>query len=109
VQRLDRVLSGRVARVVMFPLLASVVATAVHLLLFAAAARRISLVTIGQLQYMTPVLQLLCGVLLMGEVVPPSRWIGFSIVWLALVVLTFDSLRAAHAVRLARAAEGAAV
>jgi chloramphenicol-sensitive protein RarD len=85
------------------------IATAVPLLLFAAAARRIPLVTIGLLQFMTPVLQLLCGVLLMGEVVPPSRWIGFSIVWLALVVLTLDSLRAAHSVRLARAAEGAAV
>lgn len=84
-------------------------ATAVPLLLFAAAARRIPLVTIGLLQFMTPVLQLLCGVLLMGEVVPPSRWVGFGIVWLALVVLTADSLRAAHAVRLARAAEGAAV
>jgi chloramphenicol-sensitive protein RarD len=85
------------------------IATAVPLLLFAAAARRIPLVTIGLLQFLTPVLQLLCGVLLMGEVVPPSRWIGFGIVWLALVVLTLDSLRAAHAVRLARAAEGAAV
>lgn len=85
------------------------IATAVPLLLFAAAARRIPLVTIGLLQFMTPVLQLLCGVLLLGEVVPPSRWVGFGIVWLALVVLTADSLRAAHAVRLARAAEGAAV
>jgi chloramphenicol-sensitive protein RarD len=85
------------------------VVTAVPLLLFAASARRIPLVTIGLLQFITPVLQLLCGVLLLGEVVPASRWIGFSIVWLALVVLTVDSLRAAHAVRLARAAEGAAV
>jgi chloramphenicol-sensitive protein RarD len=85
------------------------IATAVPLLLFAAAARRIPLVTIGLLQFLTPVLQLLCGVLLLGEVVPPSRWIGFSIVWAALVVLTVDSLRAAHAVRLGRAAEGAAV
>jgi chloramphenicol-sensitive protein RarD len=85
------------------------IATAVPLLLFAAAARRIPLVTIGLLQFMTPVLQLLCGVLLLGEVVPPSRWVGFGIVWLALMVLTLDSLRAAHAVRLGRAAEGAAV
>jgi chloramphenicol-sensitive protein RarD len=85
------------------------IATAVPLLLFAAAARRIPLVTIGLLQFLAPVLQLLCGVLLMGEVVPPSRWIGFGIVWVALVVLTLDSLHAAHAVRLGRAAEGAAV
>lgn len=85
------------------------IATAVPLLLFAAAARRIPLVTIGLLQFITPVLQLLVGVLLLGEVVPPPRWIGFGIVWLALVVLTADSLHAAHAVRLGRAAEGAAV
>jgi chloramphenicol-sensitive protein RarD len=39
---------------------------------------------------------LLCGVLLLGERVPPSRWLGFGIVWLALLLLTADSLRTAH-------------
>lgn len=68
------------------------VATAVPLLLFAAAARRVPLTTIGLLQFMTPVLQLLCGVLLLGERVPTSRWFGFSLVWLALLVLSADSL-----------------
>lgn len=72
------------------------VATAVPLLLFAAAARRVPLTTIGLLQFSTPVLQLLCGVLLLGESVPPTRWIGFGIVWLALLVLTADSLRSAR-------------
>jgi len=71
-------------------------ATAVPLLLFAAAARRVPLTTIGLLQFTTPVLQLLCGVLLLGERVPPSRWLGFGIVWLALLLLTADSLRTAH-------------
>jgi chloramphenicol-sensitive protein RarD len=68
--------------------------TIVPLLLFAAAARRIPLSTIGLLQYFTPVLQFLCGVLLLGEHMPPTRWIGFSIVWLALAVLTIDGLHA---------------
>ena len=67
--------------------------TAGPLLLFAAAARRVPLVTIGLLQFITPVLQLLCGVLILGETMKTSRWIGFGIVWIALLVLTFDSLR----------------
>jgi chloramphenicol-sensitive protein RarD len=70
------------------------VAIVAPLLPFAAAARRVSLTTIGLLQYLTPVLQLLCGVLLLGEHVPPSRWIGFGLVWTALAVLTADGLRA---------------
>jgi len=72
------------------------VATAGPLLLFAAAARRVPLTTIGLLQFMTPVLQLLCGVLLLGERVPPSRWVGFGVVWVALVLLSVDSLRTAR-------------
>jgi chloramphenicol-sensitive protein RarD len=84
--------------------------TAAPLLLFAGAARRVPLVTIGLLQFITPVLQLLCGVLLLGETMSPSRWIGFGIVWVALLVLTFDSIRSVRSRRrLADAAEFAAV
>ena len=60
---------------------------------------------IGLLQFITPVLQLLCGVLLLDEHMSRERWIGFGIVWVALVVLTVDSLVArparARAARLA--------
>lgn len=66
------------------------VATAVPLLLFAAAAARVPLSTIGLLQFLTPFLQLLTGVLLLGEVLPMSRWAGFAMVWVALVVLSVD-------------------
>ncbi|MBE3075783.1 MAG: EamA family transporter RarD [Actinobacteria bacterium] len=84
--------------------------TAAPLLLFAAAARRVPLVTIGLLQFVTPVLQLLCGVLLLGETMETSRWIGFGIVWIALLVLTLDSIRSVRSRRrLADAAESAAV
>ena len=77
-------------------LLASVgVATVVPLLFFAAAARRVPLSTIGLLQYLTPTLQLLCGVVLLGEHMSPARWAGFALVWVALVVLTADTVRAA--------------
>lgn len=67
------------------------VVTAVPLLLFAAAARRIPLVTIGLLQFVAPVLQFVTGILL-GETMTPSRWIGFTVVWVALVVLVADSV-----------------
>jgi chloramphenicol-sensitive protein RarD len=80
------------------------VITAVPLLCFTASAIRVPLSTIGLLQYIAPVLQFLCGVLVMRETMPTSRWIGFSIVWLALAVFTYDSLRAARAARLARSA-----
>jgi chloramphenicol-sensitive protein RarD len=84
--------------------------TAAPLLLFAAAARRVPLVTIGLLQFVTPVLQLICGVLLLGETMEPSRWVGFGIVWVALLVLTFDSIRSVRTRRrLYAAAQCAAV
>lgn len=84
-------------------------ATTVPLLLFAVAARRVPLVTIGLLQLITPVLQLMCGVLVLGEVVPTSRWYGFGLVWVALVVLALDSVVAGgRSRRLARAVAVAA-
>jgi len=84
--------------------------TAAPLLLFGAAARRVPLVTIGLLQFVTPVLQLLCGVLLLGETMSTSRWIGFAIVWVALLVLTLDSIQSVRTRRrLADAADYAAV
>lgn len=79
------------------------VATAVPLLLFAAAARRVKLSTIGLLQYLAPVLQLLCGVVLLGETMSASRLAGFTIVWVALAVLTADTLRHRHRTARARA------
>ncbi len=82
------------------------VITVVPLLLFAAGARRVPLSTMGLLQYLTPALQLAAGVLLLGETMPASRWFGFGLVWLALVVLTADTLRAARVrSRLAREAD----
>ncbi|MCU1422085.1 MAG: rarD [Microbacteriaceae bacterium] len=75
------------------------VTTAVPLLFFAAASRRLPLVTMGLVQYIAPVLQLLIGVLFLHEPMPPARWIGFGLVWVALAVLTIDVLRASRASR----------
>lgn len=69
------------------------VVTATPLLLFAAGARRVSLTTIGLLQFIAPILQFLGGVLILHEPMPPERWIGFGIVWVALLVLTVDMVR----------------
>lgn len=71
------------------------VMTATPLLLFAAGARRAPLTLIGILQFVTPVMQFVVGVWLLGEQMTTGRWIGFAIVWLALILLTIDSLRAA--------------
>lgn len=81
-------------------LLAGIV-TAAPLLAFATAARMVPLVTLGLIQFLTPVIQLLIGVFALGEQVERSRWVGFAIVWVALVILTTDSL---HAVRTSRRA-----
>lgn len=78
-------------------LVSSGVATAVPLLLFAAATRRIPLSTVGLLQYVTPLMQLSIGVFVDGEAMPPTRLAGFAVVWLALLVFTVDSLRNARA------------
>ncbi|MCB7136820.1 EamA family transporter RarD [Cellulosimicrobium marinum] len=75
--------------------------TAVPLLLFSSAARRIPLSLVGMLQYLAPVLQFLCGLLVFHEQMPPARWVGFGLVWVALVVLSVDGLHAARATRLA--------
>jgi chloramphenicol-sensitive protein RarD len=69
------------------------VITAVPLLLFAGAANRLPLSTLGLVQYLTPVLQFLLGILLFGETMPPARWAGFALVWLALAVFTVEAVR----------------
>lgn len=66
--------------------------TAVPLLLFAAGTRRTSLTLVGLLQFAAPILQFLIGLLVLKEPMPLERWIGFALIWLALIVLTVDSL-----------------
>ena len=68
------------------------VVTAIPLLLFGAAATRLSLTTIGLLQYLGPFIQFILGLTLFGEAMTPARWTGFVMVWLALVVFTIDGL-----------------
>ncbi|CAM5661662.1 EamA family transporter RarD OS=Streptomyces tendae OX=1932 GN=rarD PE=3 SV=1 [Streptomyces tendae] len=82
-------------------LAATGVVTAVPLVCFGASAIRVPLSTLGLLQYLAPVFQFLLGILYFGEAMPPERWAGFALVWLALSLLTWDALRTAR--RTARA------
>jgi len=75
------------------------VITAVPLLLFAAGARRIPLTVVGLLQFIAPILQFIIGAWLLGEPMPLERWIGFALVWLALIVLSVDSVLFARRAR----------
>ncbi len=77
-------------------LLASGVITAVPLLFFGASARRLPMTTIGLLQYFAPLLQFILALVVFREAMTLDRWIGFGVVWLALLVLTVDMLRTAR-------------
>lgn len=67
--------------------------TAIPLLCFGAAAIRVSMTTIGLLQYLAPILQFGIGVVIMHEDMTRMRWVGFVLVWLALVIFTVEALR----------------
>ncbi|MFC8226924.1 EamA family transporter RarD [Streptomyces sp. NPDC057287] len=88
--------------------------TAIPLVSFGAAAIRVPLSVLGLLQYLAPVFQFALGILYFHEEMPPERWAGFALVWVALILLTWDALRTARrtraaALRLAvRAAEASA-
>jgi chloramphenicol-sensitive protein RarD len=88
-------------------LMSAGIVTAVPLVCFGGAAIRVPLVTLGLLQYLTPTLQFGLGVLYFHEDMPVGRWIGFGLVWVALVILTAESLRHRRAVTV-RAASAAA-
>lgn len=92
-------------------LAATGVVTAIPLVCFGAAAIRVPLATLGMLQYLAPVFQFLLGILYFHEAMPPERWAGFGLVWLALTLLTWDAVRGArrNAVRLSAARKAAVV
>jgi chloramphenicol-sensitive protein RarD len=73
--------------------------TAVPLLLYGVAARRVPLSTIGVLMYLNPILQFAWGVFVVQEAMPATRWIGFVLIWIALVIFTFDLLRSNRTAR----------
>jgi chloramphenicol-sensitive protein RarD len=74
--------------------------TAVPLLFFAGTVTRVPLTLMGMLQYLAPVLQFLVGLAIVGERMPPSRWVGFGLVWAAIAVFSVDGLRASRRARI---------
>ena len=66
--------------------------TAVPLLLFGGAATRIPMTTLGLLQYIAPTMHFILGIAVFDEVMTTGRWVGFVLVWLALAILTAESV-----------------
>ncbi len=83
-------------------LLSAGVITAVPLLLFGAAASRLPLSTVGMIQYVAPIGQFILATAVFHEAMPPERWAGFVLVWIAVVLLVLDAVRAPRAPRLPR-------
>lgn len=73
------------------------VVTALPLVGFAYAVRRVPLATVGLLQYLSPTLQFLIGVFVFGEPFDRTRLVGFACIWLALAVFAVDGLRRGRA------------
>ena len=67
--------------------------TAIPLLLFATAARRMNYSALGFVQYLAPTLQFLCGFLLYNEPLTPVRVASFVLIWIALAIFSIDALR----------------
>jgi len=78
--------------------------TAIPLLLFAGGARRITLATLGTLQYLSPTIQFLLGVVWFGEPLQPVRLIGFVLIWVALAIYSADGFLWMRRLRAAAAA-----
>jgi chloramphenicol-sensitive protein RarD len=67
--------------------------TAIPLLAFGAAANRIPLATLGILQYLTPIMQFLLAITFFQEAMTVGSWVGFVLVWLALILFTITTVR----------------
>lgn len=79
--------------------------TAIPLLAFGAAATRIPLSMLGLIQYVTPIAIFIFGITVFHDQMEPSRWIGFILVWVALVIFTVDALRNSRSAPVAEAIE----
>ncbi|MBC9937291.1 MULTISPECIES: EamA family transporter RarD [unclassified Leucobacter] len=76
--------------------LGSGLVTAIPLLLFGAANRRLPLTHMGFLQFITPILNFITGAFILHEPMDPARWIGFTLVWVALGILMTEAVRSSR-------------
>jgi chloramphenicol-sensitive protein RarD len=68
------------------------IVTAVPLICFGAAATRVSMVSLGLLQYIAPTMQFVLGLVVFSETMTAGRWLGFTLVWTALALFTYEAL-----------------
>ncbi len=64
--------------------------TAIPLVMYAAAARRLPFSLLGLMQYISPMMQFLCGVVVFGETMSSARWFGFAMVWISVIIVGVD-------------------
>ncbi|WP_268795151.1 EamA family transporter RarD [Sphingobium sp. Leaf26] len=77
--------------------------TTVPLVLFAMAAQRLPMATLGLMQYVAPTLQFLCGVLLFGETLSGGQMASFGLIWIGLLLFAGDGIATARRSRMAAA------
>jgi chloramphenicol-sensitive protein RarD len=77
--------------------------TTVPLVLFAVAAQRLPMATLGLLQYMAPTLQFLCGIWLFGETLGTGQMLSFGLIWVGLILFASDGIVTARRNRVATA------
>lgn len=70
--------------------------TVIPLVMYAAGARRLDMVTTGMLQFVAPIMIFLIGAFVQHEPMPPSRWVGFGFIWLAVVAFVVDLILSAR-------------
>jgi chloramphenicol-sensitive protein RarD len=85
---------GHTGKVSDFLLVGAGLVTTVPLLMFASAAKRIPLTMVGIMQYIAPTIQFLLGVLVYKEPFTTTKLIGFSMVWVALIVFWAEGVAA---------------
>lgn len=73
-------------------LISTGLATSLPLIAFGAAATRLPLTVLGLMQYLTPVTQFVIGAVVLHEQLPTARWVGFVLVWIALIGFTLDQV-----------------
>ena len=66
------------------------------LVLFAMAAKRLPMSTLGLMQYIAPTLQFLCGILLLGERLSTGQMLSFGLIWIGLILFASDGIAAAR-------------
>lgn len=84
-------------------LVLSGVVTTLPLVLFATAAQRLPMATLGLMQYLAPTLQLLCGVLFFGETLTRGQTASFGLIWIGLILFVTDGVATARRNRVAAA------